>query len=277
MTMRNRPYILLALACLALWGGLSCAGDDPVPVTSTEPLLHDAQFYPTTAGTFWRYRVDTTGADGRTVRDVERRTVRIGRTVTIDSTVYTVQETEIVAGVDSRYDTVYIRKDAAGVWLSSPSLRQLSVFAGIPGFPGFPKEFLVMPADPGTQANWDIIRFDFTPIPFVQIYYYVTAAYLGRETIQTDSHTYRECARIRISLNMRFPNPQNPQDILNPIIVRDDAEFWLARPLGLVVGDGAESIFTMLSGRIPFSLVRKRMHMEVLGMDIVQPPDPCGT
>ena len=268
--------IIHTLAVLALAITVfSCSDDQPAAVTGTDPLLHDAQYYPDTKGTFWRYRIDTTGSNGQTVRDVERRNARIGGSITLDSLTYTIQETEIIAGATSRYDTIYIRKDDRGVWMSSPSMQLLSLFGGFSGFSGFPKEFLIVPANLASESSWDIIRFDFTAIPLVQIYYHVTAAYLGRETIQTDTRTFRECARIRISLDARFPNPANPQDILNPLIIRDNAEFWLARPLGLVVGDGAESIFALLGGRVPFSLEKKRMHMEVLGFDIAQPPEPC--
>ena len=268
---RLTPFAALLLAAL-----IASCSDDPVTVTNTDPLLYDAQYYPTTKGSSWRYRVDTTGVSGQTMRDVERRTTRIGGMITLDSVRYAIQETEVKAGVNTTYDTVYVRKDEKGVWMSSPSLRLLSRLGGFQGFAGFPKEFLIVPANITTESNWDIIRFDFTAIPLVQIYYHVTASYLGRESIQTDYKTYKECARIRISVDARFPNPANPQDLLNPIIIRDNAEFWLARPLGLVVGDGSESVFSLLSGRIPFSLQKKRLHMEVMGLDIVQPADPCG-
>ncbi|MDH7515159.1 MAG: hypothetical protein QHI48_04705 [Bacteroidota bacterium] len=270
-----RHVIILSLACTAFLM-TSCSDDTTVVTANAVPFLVDQQYYPTEEGTFWRYRVDTTGVTGPTVRDVSRKTSRMVGTIRIDSLVYAVQVNETVSGVTTTRDTVYIRKDAQGVHGSSPALRNFSGLGSIlPNFPSFPKEYLLIPADISSRSSWDILRFEYNQIPLIPIRFIVTASYLGRETIQTDDRSFRECAKIRVSLDIRLPNLQNPQDILNPIVIQEDADFWFSRPLGLVVGDGAQTIFTLLEGGLPFTPARRRVHMEVIGYEIVQPTGRC--
>ncbi len=267
-----RPFIFPAVLLLA--GILNSCSDDPTIITGNAvPLMADAHYYPTEQGTFWKYRIDTTGEKGPTVRDVRRRTDRIQGMTRIDGLDYAVQVTEKTEGAFIEYDTLYVRKDAAGVHISSPQLRRFSGFGGIPGLPPFPKEYLLVPSQLGSQSSWDIVRFEFSPLPLVNIRVLVTAAFLGRETVQTDDRTFKECAKIRVTLNIEYPNPDNP---LFPVRINDAADFWLARPLGLVVGDGAQSIFTLIEGGIPLQQLKRRVHMEVIGMDIVQPAGICG-
>ena len=270
--MKNAVPILFAVVLIS---GFSSCNDTTVISGSGQPFLFDQHFYPTEIGTFWNYRVDTTGQSGPTVRDVSRITARIRGSIVLDSLQYTVQENETISGANTTFDTLYIRKDGEGIHLSSPSLRQ--GFGGpLSGFIGsFPKEFLILPANLESTSSWNIINFEFNQIPIFPIYFRVNASYLGKETVQTDFKTYKECARIRIDIDARFPNPQNPTDFLNPLIIKENASFWLARPLGLVVGDGSSLVFTLLSGQIPLSLTKRRVHQEVMGLEIVQPHDPC--
>lgn len=254
---------------------ISCDDSTTVVTSNAQPLYADQQFYPMEEGTFWRYRIDTTGVTGPTVRDVGRVTSRIMGRITFDSLVYSVQTNETVMGISSTIDTVFVRKDDQGVFFSSPTLRSFSLFPGLPGFSGFPKEYLILPKDPSARPNWVLINFEFNQIPFFPIYFRVTASYLGRETIQTDFRTFKNCARVKIDIDARLPNPANPQDIFNPLIIRENASFWFAQPLGLVVGDGNEAIFTLLNGRIPIGILQRRIHQEVIGLEIVQPPDTC--
>ena len=274
------PAFALLLCCLS-----SCSQkSDPVS-SSGQRVLVDAHYYPTLPETVWHYRVDSTGADKKTVRDAYRLNARItNETFMNNDTAYAVQVNETVTAAGSTYDTLYARKDERGVFMSSPVLRGFSLLGQYPQLGqflsgDFPKEFMIVPLHPEYVTNWDILRFDLTGIPLIQVYFHVTAQYMGREDVSTAGGIYKECAKVRISVDATFPNPQDPTNILNPIRIKDKADFWLARPLGIVVGDGAESIFLLMNGRIPLSLTpsSKTLHMEVLDMSIAQPSGPCAT
>jgi hypothetical protein len=269
---------LFALLSFTLLVASCTQKEDPVSTTG-ERVLVDAQYYPTLPETVWQYRMDSTGADRKTVRDVYRVEARLtGETFVSNDTLYAVQLNETVKPSGSTFDTLYVRKDDRGVFMSSPPLRGFSLLSQF-GLGNFPKEFMILPLHPEYVTVWDIIRFDFTQIPLLNIHFYVTAQYMGREAVTTSAGVFKDCAKVRISVDAVFPNPQNPTDILNPIRIRDNADFWMARPLGIVVGDGAESIFLLMNGRIPLSLggSTKKLRMEVLDMSIAQPTGPCAT
>jgi hypothetical protein len=274
----------LALLAFTLLVASCTQKEDPVSSTG-ERVLADAQYYPTLPETVWHYRVDSTGADKKLVRDAYRVNTRVtGGTFVNNDTVYAVQVNETVKPTGSTYDTLYIRKDDRGVFMSSPVLRGFSLLGQFPQLGqflsgDFPKEFMILPLHPEYVTNWDILRFDLTGIPIIQVYFHVTAQYMGRENVTTSAGVYKDCAKVRISIDATFPNPADPTNILNPIRIRDNADFWMARPLGIVVGDGAESIFLLMNGRIPLSLTpsTKKLRMEVLDMSIAQPSGACAT
>lgn len=274
--MPRRPWSLLP-TCLALVLLASC-GEDSAPVVSADAqkLYADQKYYPFIDGTFWRYRVDTTGESGVTVRDVARRYVRISGTKIVDTLVYTVQSTETTEGIRTTFDTLYLRRTSTGVYASSPMLRNFSLPAPLPDI-GFPKEVLLIPDPLESTPSWSIVNFEYNQIPFIPIHFRISGAYLGLETVQTDFMLFKQCARIRIDLDVRLPNLEDPTDILHPTIIRETASFWFARPLGLVAADGSEIVFTLFAGRIPLNLPQRRVHQEVLGFDIIQPKTPCGT
>jgi len=268
--MRNLIVLLPAVAALLLF---SC-DDAPTVVNSGDRIFYSDQgYYPTEENTFWRYRIDTTGVSGLTMRDVIRRTSRIFGRINIDSLEYTLQINENVGGVNTTYDTLYIRKTESGVYLSSPQLQTFSRFGSFLG--DFPKEVLLIPASLSSASTWNIINYQFDQIPFFPIYFRVSASFLNKESIQLDLTTFKECIKIRVDIDARLPNLQNPQDFLNPTIIKESANFWLSRPLGLVAGDGSEVVFVLLQGRIPLALVKRRMHQELIGFDIIQPKSEC--
>ncbi len=262
------PALLLTLA-------LGSCSKSPVS-SGGEPIYADQQYYPTLKGTFWTYRIDTTGSDGRTVRDVQRQTSRIIGSMEGDSGIYAVQVNEVSAGVDVTFDTLYIRKSGRGVHFTSPALRA-GLLPNLPGIGSFPSELLLVPfpLEETYGTTWSILNFEFNQIPLFPIYIRVKAAFIGYETVTTDTRTFKNCARILVTIDARFPNLQNPQDLLNPTIIKENASFWLCRPLGLVMGDGSSLLFALLGGRLPFTLQRRRVHQELLNCDIVQPKDPC--
>ncbi|MBL0174069.1 MAG: hypothetical protein IPP94_02190 [Ignavibacteria bacterium] len=272
--------LLLSLALVLAVAAASCSGDDDAVSTSGQRVYADQQYYPTLPETVWRYRVDSTGADKRLVRDAYRINSRItGTTFTANDTTYTVQVNEEIRSNGTSFDTLYVRKDDRGVFMSSPSLRNFSLLgqlgAGL-NLGTFPKEFMILPLHPEYVTNWDIIRFDYT-ILILNIRFWVTAQYMGRENVTTDMGVFRDCAKVRITVDALFPNPADPTNILNPLRINDKADFWLARPLGLVVGDGAASVFALLNGRVPLSLQARKLHMEPLDMSIAQPSGPCAS
>lgn len=267
---------LAAATCLAACALLfaACAGDDPVASNAGSEIFVDQGFYPTEIGSTWHYRIDTTGATGGVKKDVARRTATIVGTTVIDTTTWAVQAIETVQGGTSTIDTLFVRKGADGVYLSSPTLRS---FALVPGLPigNFPKEFLVLPYLIVPNLSWELINFEFTGIPLIQIYFRVKATYLGVQNVATEARTFKDCARIRIDIDARFPNPENPTDILNPLVIKENAVFAMTRPFGLVMADGSEAVLELLRGRIPFGFARRTAHQEVLTFDVVQPGDGC--
>jgi hypothetical protein len=269
--MKRLLSLMISLPVLLVW---AACNDAPTVVSGdAKTFLADQHYYPSDEGTFWRYRIDTTGVSGGTIRDVGRRTARMFGKIRIDSLDYAVQTNETVSGITTTNDNVYIRHSDQGVFLSSPQLQDFGRV--IPFLSSFPKEIQIIPASLETSTSWSILNFEFTQIPLFPIYFRVTAAYLNRESVQIDMGTFRDCIKIRVDIDARFPNPQTPQDLLNPLIIKESANFWLSRPIGLVMGDGSEVVFSLLEGRLPLNIPRRRMHQELLGYDIVQPNGSC--
>ncbi len=267
----------LLFACLAACAVLvtACAGDDPVASNAGSQIYADQGFYPTIGGSTWYYRVDTTGQTGGLKKDVARRTATMVGTTMLDTTTWAVQAIETVQGGASTIDTVYVRKGGDGVYMSSPALRNFSLLPGLPGGSTLPKEILLLPYLIVPNLSWDLINFEFTGIPLVQIYFRVKATYVGVQSVTTESQVFKDCARIRIDIDARFPNPENPTDLFNPIVIKESGNFWMSRPFGLVVGDGSEAAFLMLRGRIPLTFARRIVHQEVMTFNVVQPADSC--
>lgn len=261
-------FMLPTLLCI-----MSCDNTTSVVTGDAKPFYSDQQYYPTEEGTFWRYRIDTTGATGGTVRDVGRRTSRIFGKTLLDSVEYTIQMDETIKGITTTYDTLYVRKSDQGVFFTSPQLRAMGGLSALLG--AFPKEIQIIPPSLESSSSWSILNFEYTQIPFFPIYFRVTAAYLNKESIQLDYGTFKDCIKIRVTVDARFPNPQDPTNILNPLVINESASFWLSRPLGLVAGDGAEVVFALMQGKLPLSIAQRRMHQELIGYDIVQPSGTC--
>jgi len=266
------PYASLLILSVLL---LSCDNDNPSVSHEGEILLVDQNYYPELEGTTWQYRIDTSNATGSMLRDVARRTARVQSRQIIDSVTYTVQINETSGAGGTSTDTLFFRKSAGGLFVSSPALQFLSIIPEIPGIGEFPKEYPVLRIPLVVQTTWPIIEFEFDQIPFFPIYYRVNATYLGLESIQTDIRIFKDCARVRIDLDARFPNPENPTDIFNPLIIKESASFWFSRPIGLVVGDGSEAVVGLISGNLPLANAQRRMRIEIMALDIVQPPDTC--
>jgi hypothetical protein len=271
-----KPIVLFsALALVAVLAG--CTDDAPTASPNAVPFYADQQYYPTEQGTTWTYRIDTISSRGQVTADVRRRTCRITGPKRVDSVDYVVQVNETARQDTLTVDTVYIRKDGNGVFLSSPQLRLLSQAPVIPQLPiSFPKEILVLPQYVQPGLGWNILNIEINLIPLFPMYFRVNAVFVAREDLHLDGATYRNCAKVRIDIDARFPNPQNPQDILNPLIIKESAYFWLTRPFGLVAGDGSDAVFALLRGQIPITLgASTHVRHEVIGMNIVQPSASC--
>lgn len=269
--------VLLLFCCVALFQE-ACDENPPVVVANAGILVADMHYYPTLPGTVWRYRIDTTSPGGGMVMNAAQRNSRIVGLQIYAGREYTIQVDENISGGILTVDTLYVRKDLdTGLFLTSPILRTLG---RLPGFPGLnieiPSEFQLFPYPLESAGAWQIVNIEFNQIPFFPIYVRVNAEHLGRESVSTDFMTFRDCAKVRFRIDGRLPNPEDPTNIFNPLIIQEDATFYFARPLGLVVGDGSQLLFTLLTGQIPTTQSRKRVHAELTFMDITQPDDPCG-
>ncbi len=249
----------------------SCTEAPPEVTMDGTPVYADMQYFPTGVGSAWEYRIDTTG-NGNTSKGVAQVRSVIAGTRRIDSVDYAVQVNQIISGAGSEFDTLFVRKTAQGVMISSPGLLQLASVSLIPGLPieDIPREFLAVPA-PGTfQSEWQIFNFEFNPIPLVTVYYRINGRFRGIENVQTDQRLYRDCARVTLTIEAQIPNPEN---ILVPFRINESADFYYTRPHGLVVADGSNAIFTLLRGGLPLGLEYNRTRQEVITFDI-PPPDP---
>ncbi|GEM_PF-1296845 len=272
----SRLLILGSLFLLVLGSWNGCGETDTVVVSGAREIWHDAKWYPTTIGSVWRYRIDTTDASGDLVPGVFRRTTRIIGDITYDGKRYVVQVNEDVAANTVSFDTTYIRKADDGLYFSSPSLLMLSNLPGIPGSgSGIPRDFKLLPYPLESTPGWEIFNYDIELIPFFKPHIYINARNLGLETVVTEMQTFRDCLRIRIDLDILLPNPQDPTNIFNPLIIKEDASFWFGRPLGLVAGEGSQLLFVLLTGRLPLRASSMRTHLELTGMDIRQPASRC--
>lgn len=281
--MRSAVPSVLSLALVVL---LSSCSDSPSSASTL--LVADQQYYPVTPGSQWTYRIDSVGTSGVLVRDVERRTVRIGGTLRIADTAWTIQSTETTAGATTTRDTTYVRKSDIGLFFSSPALQAAGQLPGLFGGVSIPRELLVLPTAAREGDSWEIYRITFSlpNIPLLQYYIKVDADHLGTETVTTDRDVWRNCARIRMRVDILLPNPTDPTNILNPLRIRAEASFWFIRPFGLVMGDGSELVFRLVRGN-PLAILQaifagssttgRRLHQEVLTMDVRQPDDPCVT
>jgi hypothetical protein len=269
--MKRLASLLILLPFLALLP--SCQDTTPIVSADSKVFYVDQHYYPSLEGSMWRYRIDTTGAASGTVRDVGRRTSRMYGTVKLDSTEYRLQIDDTVMGLTTTTDSLYVRQSSEGVFVTSPNLRNFATLATFLG--SFPKEIMIVPGTLQPGMFWSILNFEFNQIPLLQIYFRVSAQYMNKESVQLDMGTIKDCIRIRVDVRAQFPNPQNPQDIFNPIRITETADFWLSQPLGFVMGDGAEAVFALLRGQLPIGLPERRMHQELLGCDIVQPSGGC--
>jgi hypothetical protein len=255
--------IILAVACT----------EDPAPVSTSGPALFaDQQYYPLLEGSSWQYRLDSAGVTG-----IATIQARMTGTRVVDSLTYAVQANAIQRAGQSEADTQYIRKSNVGIMMSSPGLLDLGSFPVIPGGPAFdiPKEFLILPFNPGFQATWDILNIEFNQIPIFPIYFRVKGRYIGTGDVATARGTLRDCARVTISIEARLPNLENPTDFLNPLVLNERADFYFTRPYGLALVDGSEAVFTLLRGGIPLASTFPRLRQELMDMNIVQPDPVC--
>ncbi len=273
---RSGAFGLLVIILGGLLSG-GCSEDSVTVLADAEPIVADQQYYPTEPETFWIYRFDTTGVTGPTVKDAYRKKSSIRSSMKLDSLYYAVQVNETAQGIDVTMDTIFIRKDAKGVYASSFLLQGAT---GIPGLPGLtidiPKEVMLMPYPPETGGTWDIFKIEYT-IGFITFYFRAKASYITTEPVTTDYMTFRNCVRIRILVEALLPNPEDPTNILNPLRINETGSFWFTRPGGLVMADGKQIVFDLLDGRFPNILnpPQRRIHQEVTAMDIVQPDDMC--
>ncbi|MDT8325506.1 MAG: hypothetical protein RRA94_15435 [Bacteroidota bacterium] len=255
------PLLLLVLA--------SCTDDPPAVSTDGSPVFVDMQYFPIVEGSGWEYRVDTTG-NGTTRKGVAQILSTITGTRMVDDIEYAVQVNRIITGTGVGNDTLYVRKTGQGVLISSPGLLQLSSISLIPGLPveDIPTEFLAVPAPDSFQTEWEIFDFEFNQIPLFSVFYRINGRYRGIESVETDQRTYRDCARVTISIEAQFPNPDN---LLIPIRINESADFYYTRPHGLVVADGSSAIFTLLRGGLPLDLEYGSTRQEIIDFDIPQP------
>ncbi len=274
--MKRIPLLISAALLLPLlWS--ACTKEPAVISASAGVLVADMRYYPTFQETIWRYRIDTTNPGGGMVIDAARRVSRISGTQEYNGLHYTIQVDENTDANGVSFDTLFVRKSDSGLFVTSPALRTLG---RLPGFPGLnitiPSEFMLFPYPLETAGSWQILDIEFNQIPLFPIYVRVNASRIGRESAVTSSATYKDCQKVLFRVSARLPNPQDPTNILNPLIINEDATFYFARPLGMVMGDGSQLLFTLLTGQIPTTQSRKRVHAEAVFMDIVQPNDPCG-
>lgn len=274
--MKRLPiYIFTVLLLPLLWS--DCSKEPAIVTASAGVLVADMRYYPTFPETIWRYRIDTTSPAGGMVINTAQRVSRIAGLQDYNGLRYTIQVDENSDINGLTYDTLFIRKSDSGLFVTSPALRTLG---RLPGFPGLniqiPSEFKLFPYPLETAGIWQILDIEFNQIPLFPIYVRVSGARIGRESAVTGAMTYKDCQKVRFRVDARLPNPQDPTNFLNPLIISEDATFYFARPLGLVMGDGSQLLFTLLTGQIPTTQSRKRVHVEAIFMDIVQPNDPCG-
>lgn len=255
------PLLLLVVA--------ACTDDPPALSTGGSPVYVDMAYFPLVQGSGWQYRVDTTG-NGTTRKGVAQIQSAITGTRMVNDIEYTVQVNRIITGSGISDDTLYVRRTAEGVMMSSPGLLQLSSISLIPGLPveDIPTEFLAVPAPGRAVGEWEIFNFEFNQIPLFVVYYRIKGRYRGIEDVETDQRTYRDCARVSIEIEAQFPNPDN---ILVPIRLNESADFYYTRPHGLVVADGSSAIFTLLRGGLPLDLTYGSVRQEVIDFDIPQP------
>jgi len=274
--MKSFPFLILTALLLALFTG-DCTDEPPIVTAGAGVLVADMRYYPTFAETIWRYRIDTTNPAGGMVMNAAQRVSRITGAQEYNGLRYAVQVDENTDADGVTFDTLFVRKSDSGLYVTSPALRTLG---RLPGFPGLniqiPPEFKLFPYPLETAGSWQILNIEFNQIPFFPIYVRVNADRVGRESAVTSAMIFKDCQKVRFRLDARLPNPEDPTNFLNPLVLREDATFYFARPLGLVMGDGSQLLFTLLTGQIPTTQSRKRVHVEATFLDVVQPNDPCG-
>lgn len=270
--MRSTLLLPLLAAVLLL---AACAEDAPTINSEGVRLLADAGFYPTLTGNSWEYRIDSIRG-GNIQRGVATLRATTGGLFANDSVEYRVQANEISSGMNVEYDTVYVRKAAEGVRLSSPGMQSLS---GLPSLPGFsigeiPRDFLVVPYTT-FLGTWEILNIEFNQIPLITIYFRVKGKNVGISDAVTDLRTFHDCAHVQLIIEAQFPNPQNPTDFLNPIRLNETADFYFTQPQGLVLAEGSAAVFRMLRGDLPLDRNYTRVRQEITAMTIVQPEPFC--
>ena len=256
---------------------IACSEDDPVTPENPTVLQADQQYYPLLRGSEWQYRFDTTGTDGMPMTGVYLQTSRIEGTREIDGIVYTVQVNETDNGTDVFTDSLFFRKTGEGLYATTATLRFASLFPGLPNLPiDIPEEIAILQYPLETVRDWMIFEFEFRPIPFFAYYFRIEALNRGTETYQGEWKTYYDCRKIRITADAVLPNPEDPTNFLDPLVINETADFWFLPTGGLVAGDGSALIFALLQGRGELTFSQATVHQELLGMNIVQPADTCG-
>ena len=271
--MRRIPLFLTIASLFFL---AACAEDAPTVSESGASLLADAGYYPTLPESRWLYRIDSIRGSQVQPGVAEVRALALNMTYSNDSVQYRVLVNEVRSGAAVDYDTVYVRKGDDGVRLSSPGLQALS---GIPPIPGIniseiPRDFLIVPYTT-FQGSWDIFNLEFSPIPLLTIYFRVKGSYRGLTDVNTAMGTFRQCARVQLTFEALFPNPQNPTDFLNPIRLNETADFYFTRPQGLVLAEGSAAVFRLLRGDLPLDRSYARVRQEITDLAITQPDPFC--
>jgi hypothetical protein len=257
----------------------ACSEGDPETPPDAKIFYADQQYYPTGDGTRWSYRIDTISAANQTTKDVSRKYCWIVGPRDIDTTGgtvrYVLQVNDVKTGTSTTRDSLYIRKNSGGVYVSSPQLLLLAQIPLLAQFGiSFPKEFLILPQYVQPGLSWSILNLEFNQIPLYPIWFRVNATYLAKETLKLDSMTVKDCAKIKLDIDARFPNIQD-QNPLNPLLIKESATFWLSRPFGLVAGDGSEAVFLMLSGQLPLTTVSRHVRHELTHLELPMSAGDC--
>jgi hypothetical protein len=273
----KQARIIVALALTLSFLITGCSEDSPTSTPGAKELVAAQDYYPTEYGSTWLYRYDTTGADGITVKDAYRRRSTIQGDFRFDLQSYFIQLNETIRSTGTSLDTAFVRKDDKGLFASSFFLQGASLFPEIPLFEiTIPTELQLMPYPPSRGGTWDLFTFEFD-IAIFSFYFRATATYMGIESVATDMIEYEDCVRIQIKVEARLPNLEDPTDILNPTEIDQEGNFWFSNPIGLVVGEGSQTIFDLLDGILPniLGIESLQIRQELIEMEIVQPDGVC--
>lgn len=240
--MKKKIFVLLAGCLLSSFFFYACKES-----TTTEPPPPDTEnYFPNNNGNYYKYNIERT--DSNNVKTVGTRSSTYQGSKVLSGVTYQIQvDTLTVSGFSTTSES-YFRKTDLGVYffIDTTGLSE-TIPDTLLQYMTMDNELAVLSFPVQTGRNWSVFKMtlQYGPLTFTIID--VQASYMDKEnvTILVPGEENKEAYKIKYTLTLNIPNPQNP---LQTIVSKFEADAWIAGNIGIVKWEGNGTILNAFAG-----------------------------